>query len=151
MTVRPEQPADQEAIREVNRAAFGVEGEGRLVDRLRQEGLLRLSLVAEEQGRVVGHIAFSAIRLEGREVLSLAPMAVLPAFQRQGIGSALVRAGLAALALPVVVLGHPEYYPRFGFSAAHAAGLRCAWSGPALMATEPLSGELIYPDAFAEV
>ncbi len=151
MTVRPEQPGDLEAIREVNRAAFGAEGEGRLVDRLRGEGLLRLSLVAEVEGRVVGHIAFSALSLEGREVLSLAPMAVLPAFQRQGIGSVLVRAGLSWLGLPVVVLGHPDYYPRFGFSAEHATGLRCAWSGPALMATEPLSGELIYPEAFGEV
>lgn len=98
MTIRPETAADVEAIRDVNRLAFGQDDEARLVDALRGGGFVRLSLVAEESGLVVGHILFSDLPIITDvgtvPALALAPMAVLPEFQRRGIGSALVRRGL---------------------------------------------------------
>lgn len=96
--IRDETPADNEAVRSVNRLAFDQEAEARLVDALRNGGFARLSLVAEEEGQVVGHVFFSdlPITAEGGTVaaLALAPMAVLPELQRQGVGSALVRRAL---------------------------------------------------------
>jgi putative acetyltransferase len=130
--VRRERPEDFEAVRRVLEAAFGGEVEALLVERLRRRDDV-LSLVAEEEGRVVGHIMFSPVTI-GQEVpapgsvVVLAPMAVLPERQRQGIGSALIRAGLEACRqanhCAVVVLGHPDYYPRFGFRRASDFGLR---------------------------
>jgi len=164
--IRPETPADRAAVAEVNRLAFGGEAEGRLVERLHADGLVVASLVAEDAGRVVGHILFSRLPLETARgdlpAASLAPMAVRPERQGRGIGAALVRAGLAACrergCVAVVVLGHPGYYPRFGFSAALAAGLEAPWRGEALMALELVPGALAgrrgrlrYPAAFAEV
>jgi putative acetyltransferase len=148
--VRPENPNDLEAIREVNRQAFGQEDEARLVDALRDGGHARLSLVAEEGGRVVGHILFSDLPIVTQagtlHALALAPMAVLPERQRQGIGSRLVREGLRACADAghriVVVLGHPRYYPRFGFSAQLAERLKAPFSGPAFTASELVPGAL---------
>src|SRR6478735_1441522 len=123
--VRPETSADHDAIRHVNRLAFGQGDEARLVDALRDGGSVRVSLVAEAEGQVVGHVLFSDLPIltDGGTVpaLSLAPMAVLPECQRRGIGSALVREGLAVCRGAghriVVVLGHPDFYHRFGFSA----------------------------------
>ncbi|HEX5271417.1 MAG TPA: GNAT family N-acetyltransferase [Gemmataceae bacterium] len=161
--VREETPEDLEAIREVNRRTFGREGEARLVDALRDGGYLRLSLVAEEGGQVVGHILFSDLPIVTptgtRHALALAPMAVLPERQRQGVGSRLVReglrAGVAAGHRAVVVLGHPDYYPRFGFSARLAGRLKAPFSGPAFMALElvpgaldGVTGEVRYPPPF---
>src|SRR5947209_5294987 len=111
--VRVETPEDLEAVREVNRQAFGKEDEARLVDALRDGGYARLSLVAEKGGRVVGHILFSDLPIITQagtlHALALAPMAVLPSRQYQGIGSRLVREGLRACAEAgyriVVVLG----------------------------------------------
>ena len=125
------------AIRRVNEQAFGRAAEAALVDGLRAHGRVSLSLVAERDGEVIGHILFSPVRidsgLESTAGLGLAPMAVLPAHQRAGIGSLLVRAGLAECRRAghgcVVVLGHPEYYPRFGFVPASRHGL--AWEHPA--------------------
>src|SRR5215831_17208082 len=98
VTVRAETPEDREAIRAVNRQAFGQEDEARLVDALRDGGYARLSLVAEEGGRVVGHVLFSDLPIETRagtlHALTLAPVAVLPDRQRRGIGSRLIREGL---------------------------------------------------------
>ena len=148
--VRVEQPQDLEGIREVNRLAFRQEDEARLVDALRAGGYVKLSLVAVEGERVVRHILFSDLPILTSQgtlsSLALAPMAVLPARQRQGIGSRLVREGLRACTEAghriVVVLGHPDYYPRFGFSARLAERLQAPFSGAAFMALELVPGEL---------
>jgi putative acetyltransferase len=138
-TVRSEKPEDAPRIRHVNELAFGQPAEADLVDRLRHACTDSLSLVAEdyEDGAVVGHILFTPVVVEGggRRVvgMGLAPMAVLPDRQRQGVGSQLVRCGLDVLrerGCPfVVVVGHPEYYPRFGFERASAHGLASQWAG----------------------
>lgn len=140
-TVRRERPDDLAAIRAVNELAFGTAAEADLVDALRARGQATLSFVAAEGHRVVGHILFSPVTIEsGGEsggdsvaALGLGPMVVLPARQRQGIGSALVRTGLEACRDAghgcVVVLGHPEYYPRFGFTRASRHGV--TWEHPA--------------------
>jgi putative acetyltransferase len=165
--VRPETGADEAAIRHVHERAFAPSiAEARLVDELRAAGDLvaELCLVAEDDGEVVGHIAYSRARLDsGHEVLALAPMAVLPERQRGGIGSALVRESLELAARTefplVVVLGHPEYYPRFGFEpgAAHAIldpyGVPPdAWMVHLLPAHTPEARGLVtYAEAFALV
>lgn len=134
--IRTEQPEDAELIRRILVAAFGSEAEARLVERLRASGKLVRALVAEEQGRLLGHVAFSRIGIgeAAAPALALAPLAVLPAFQRLGIGSALVSAGLQQLRLlgeqRVIVVGDPAYYPRFGFVPASRFGLRCPWPVP---------------------
>ncbi|HEY8157012.1 MAG TPA: N-acetyltransferase [Myxococcota bacterium] len=127
--LRPEAPGDSRAIDAVHERAFGQPGEAALVRALRSEATPYVALVAERAGRVVGHIAFSPVSIEGGSppALGLGPVAVEPGLQRTGIGSALVRAGLdrcAALAQIVVVLGHAAYYPRFGFQPAFPRGLR---------------------------
>jgi len=155
--IRPESPDDIAAIRTVNRLAFGQADEAALVDALRDGGFGVASLVAEGADRIVGHIFFSRLPIEvGDRVIegaALAPMAVMPDRQRQGIGSALVRAGLAACRAAgiaaVVVLGHSDYYPRFGFAARAAQGLRppFADAGDAFMALELVPGSLCLRDA----
>lgn len=137
VVVREESPADVGSIAELNEAAFAGPGEGALIDALRRAGGLTLSLVAVSEGEVVGHIAFSPVEIEGPKgqvrAIGLAPMAVLPGRQGEGIGGGLVREGLARLRAAghtaVIVLGHPEYYPRFGFVRASRFGLR--WEHPA--------------------
>jgi putative acetyltransferase len=130
--IRPEEAHDAPAIHAVHRAAFPTAAEARLVDRLRASGKARVSLVAQSGDLVVGHVLFTPVSIAGHpgcdSGLGLAPLAVLPDNQRRGIGSSLVREGLAAcreLGCPfVVVLGHPAYYPRFGFQKASSLGLR---------------------------
>ncbi|HET6574089.1 MAG TPA: GNAT family N-acetyltransferase [Fimbriiglobus sp.] len=150
-TIRHETPADHEAVRQVNRLAFGQDDEAGIVEALRTGGYVRVSLVAEVAGRVVGHILFSEVPIltHGGTVpaLSLAPMAVLPEFQRRGIGSALVEKGLEACRdqgrCIVVVLGHPDFYPRFGFSPKLAETLSNPFhGGEAWMALELVPGSL---------
>jgi putative acetyltransferase len=147
--IRPETSADHEAIRHVNRLAFGQDEEARLVEALRDGGYVRLSLVAERVGHVVGHILFSDLPIITKSgtvpALPLAPMAVLPLFQNQRIGSALVRRGLDECRDQghqiVVVLGHPHFYPRFGFSAKLAAPLDSPFTGgESFMAVELAAG-----------
>jgi putative acetyltransferase len=128
--LRPETDADAAGVRAVHLAAFPTPLESRLVDALRRAGKAVISLVAETDGRLVGHILFSAVDIDGsrRQGLGLAPVAILPDWQREGIGSALIETGLArARALGydlVVVLGEPDYYRRFGFATASGMGLR---------------------------
>lgn len=150
MIIRPEIDADRPAIYELHHQAFGGEDESRLVDALRTQGYQRVSLVAEDQGAIVGHVFYSAIEIvtpaARLPVLALAPVGVLPARQNRGIGSQLIRAGLesarAAGHTIVLVVGHPPYYPRFGFSAELAQQLDCAYAGEAFMALELTPGAL---------
>ena len=135
MHIRREQISDLPGIRVVNEVAFKRLEEADLVDRLRQNCPESLSLVAVDQGRVVGHVLFTPVTLTGggQSVagMGLAPLAVLPERQGQGIGSRLVHGGLEILqerACPyVIVLGHADYYPRFGFEPASRYGIRCQW------------------------
>ena len=123
MLIRAEKENDRALVYAVNVSAFETPAEAILVDALRDQAKPVVSLVAEDNGDVVGHNMFSPASLSGDAnliVMGLGPMAVVPEHQRKGIGSALVRAGLEKCKLlgvaVVVVLGHPEYYPRFGFS-----------------------------------
>jgi len=170
LTIRPERPADEAAIRAVNDAAFGRGAEGALVDALRGSAAFvpELSLVAESGADLIGHVLFTRLQIvEGsvsHPALALAPMAVQPSWQRRGVGSALVRRGLAdARELGhgvVVVLGHPAFYPRFGFSPARPLGIRSPFDAPdeafLVLALRPgaldgVRGEVRYPPEFLEV
>jgi putative acetyltransferase len=132
--IRNEGIADIEAIRRVNEAAFGQPDEARLVDALREQATPFFSLVAEDGGAVVGHICFTPVEVGDTVILGLAPMAVSPERQNQGIGTRLVEAGLRECRRAgfgaVVVLGHPQYYPRFGFEPAAPKGLRSEYDVP---------------------
>lgn len=126
------------AIRRLNELAFGRPGEADVVDALRAAGAHTLSLVAMDADELVGHILFSPVEVQSPgadfRAVGLAPMAVLPDRQRRGIGSLLVSAGLAELQRSgheaVFVLGHPDYYPRFGFARASAVGIRWEQEAP---------------------
>lgn len=135
--VRAEEEKDWAAVHELNVSAFERPAEADLVDTLRQRAQPVVSLVAEDGGAVVGHIMFSPVSLSshpGLKIMGLAPMAVAPKHQRRGIGTALVRAGLERCKQfgfgAVVVLGHPEYYPRFGFSPSSRFGIGCEYEVP---------------------
>jgi putative acetyltransferase len=161
-SIRPEEPSDRDAIRAVHEQAFGQIEEAALVERLRRDGDLTLSLVAVRQG-VVGHIAFSRLRLleSAARAMALAPVAVLPAVQQSGIGTALVREGLRRLAASgedlVLVLGDPAYYGRFGFSTEQARDLTTPYDGPYLQALalaeagREARGPVRYAPAFADL
>ena len=132
MLIRSEELRDGAAVHEVNRLSFGREAEAALVDALRASGAIICSLVAEVDGQIVGHVLFSpAILVDGprqTEVAGLGPVAVRPERQRRGIGNALIRAGLGICREQgyelAIVLGHPAYYPRFGFRPAAPLGIR---------------------------
>ena len=167
MRIRPDTTTDHAAVRAVNEAAFGTSLEANLVEALRSKNLTLVSLVADVDGKVVGHILFSPVSLADRphlNVMGLGPMAVAPDHQRCGIGSALVREGLKRCkdvgCRAVVVVGHPEYYPRFGFAPAARHALRSEYDVPAdvFMVVELEAGALIgatglvrYDDAFGSV
>jgi putative acetyltransferase len=162
--IRPETTADHDAIRHVNRLAFGQDDEARLVDALREGGHVRASLVAVKEEQVVGHILFSDLPIvTGAGTVSsvaLAPVAILPECQNQGIGSALVRRGLEVCKEQghqlVIVVGHPHFYQRFGFSPELAAPLESPFSErESFMAVELIPGALggvtgrvVYPPPF---
>ena len=132
VSVRREREGDEPAVDALLRRAFPHPAEAELVSRLRREVRGWIALVAQREGAIAGQIFFSPVVIEGEgdpwPAIALGPMAVDPAAQRRGIGSALVRAGLAACAAAgerlVFVLGHPAYYPRFGFRLAAPLGLR---------------------------
>jgi putative acetyltransferase len=167
LVIREEKPHDREAVRLVHERAFGRTNEADLVEALHRERAAVVALVAESATNVVGHILFSPVEAAvatGKRLLGLAPLAVLPAFQRQGMGDRLVREGLLRCAAAgfdgVVVLGDPEYYPRFGFARAHLFGLRSEYDVPpeAFMALalprrslSGISGLIRYHAAFASV
>ena len=159
MIVRPEQDEDRAAVRSLVEAAFGRPKEAELVDRLREDPDLLLSLVAESEGRICGQVMFSRLASgAGLALAQLSPLAVEPAAQRSGVGGTLIMAGLQACRWRgldgVVVLGHPDYYPRFGFSADAAAALVSPFSGLAAfmaVALKPgvaLEGEVRLAAAF---
>ena len=136
--VRLEQPQDIPKIREVNERAFGQEQEASIVDKLRENCDSTLSLVALAENEVVGHVLFSPAVIEsdngGLVGSGLAPLGVLPEYQRQGIGLELVQAGVERIresGCPyIIVMGHPEYYTRFGFETASMFGIISEWEVP---------------------
>ena len=161
--VRRETTKEYGAIGRVNEAAFGRADEAELVDRLRVEGAVLASFVAEWDGRIVGHILFSRMTIEtaGGSVaaVALAPVAVTPEWQRQGVGAQLIRHGLDWLRergeAIVLVVGHPDYYPRFGFSSDRARAIASPFPPEAFMALELVAGaldgirgEVRYPSPF---
>ncbi|WP_374654210.1 GNAT family N-acetyltransferase [Phenylobacterium sp.] len=158
--IRHARPGDHAAIRTVNAAAFGRADEADLVERLRADGDVMFELVDDDGGEIVGHILYSRLWADSVSLYAaLAPMAVLPARQKDGIGKRLVAASLETAkdfgACAVIVLGHPEYYPKFGFRPDAAAKVKSPFSGsPAFMALALEEGALdapvliAYPDAF---
>jgi putative acetyltransferase len=133
--IREEHPDDVAAVREVNRRAFGQDQESNIVDALRTNGAALLSLVATVDGQVVGHIMFSPLTVaENVKAVALGPMAVAPEYQRQGIGTRLIDAGnrkIKDAGYPfIIVVGHAEYYPPFGFRRASEYGIKCEWNVP---------------------
>ena len=134
---REERPSDAASVRAINVAAFDSPAEAGLVEALHAAGAMTLALVAEDAGEVVGHIAFSPVTIARAgaapdvpsvDAIGLGPMAVRADRRGEGIGGALIRAGLDALRArghgAVIVLGHPEYYPRFGFVRASTFGIQ---------------------------
>jgi putative acetyltransferase len=161
--IRARQAADDSAIRALNQAAFGGTHEATLIEDLRSAGVVTVELVACDGVEITGHILFSRldVTLERRAVraLALAPVAVRLDRRRHGIGGALIREGLTRARQQgwqaVILVGHPEYYPRFGFSTALARKLQAPFSGDAFMALELTpdaldgdTGQVVYPAAF---
>lgn len=133
MIIRAENPGDISAIRAINNAAFSNGPEAAVIDQLRGNQAIILSLIVLEGHKAVGHILFTEAQIGLATIAALAPMAVLPEYQSKGIGSMLIQAGLEKiqkLGYPaVIVLGHPDYYPRFGFQPASRWNLHCEYSG----------------------
>ena len=163
MIVRIEDRRELPAIRSINEDAFGRPDEADLIEHLRDEGAVLASLVAQAEDRIVGHILFSRMWIDtiAGEVpaVALAPMAVMTEYQRQGIGQRLVRHGLDLMRSLgeqiVIVLGHPHYYARFGFSVEKARCLESPFPPEAFMAIElnpgaltGVQGKVRYPTAF---
>lgn len=156
--IRQARTEDAEAIAALNDAAFGTPDEARIVAQLAADGDSLVSLVAHNDREILGHIQFYRILLDGADnAAGLGPMSVLPDHQRKGIGAGLIRLGLTLMEGQgrslVFVLGHPDYYPKFGFSAETAAPFTAPWSGPAFMGQRfgtggPASGMLTCPAAF---
>ena len=163
--IREERPDDVAAVRELNRRAFGQDQESNIVDALRANGAALLSLVATLNDRVVGHIMYSPVSVGGNvKGAALGQMAVIPERQRQGIGSKLIEAGnqnLKNADCPfIIVVGHANYYPRFGFRPASEHGIKCEWDVPDdvfmllvldQVKMEGVSGLAKYRDEFSSV
>jgi putative acetyltransferase len=168
MRIRSERQKDIQQIRYINVQAFDTEAEANLVEALRNSGISLISLVAEENGELIGHILFSPVTLgnENTSILiaGLAPMAVVPEYQNKGIGSRLIEEGLRRCKEAgydaVVVLGHPDYYPRFGFVPSVNFGIKSEYDVPdeVFMAQElnegtlaDYSGTVRYHDLFNQL
>ncbi|MFO0898410.1 MAG: N-acetyltransferase [Pirellulales bacterium] len=169
VSIRPARDGDQAALGDIHRAAFGQPLEAQLVEELASGGYDRITLVAEVEGQIVGHVLLTDLRLDlpplppnspAVRALALAPLAVAPSYQRQGVGSALVRAALDEAREQgwrlVFVLGDPEYYGRFGFTAERAAPFQCVYACAAFMAIAlhadaAPNGTLEYAPPFAEL
>jgi putative acetyltransferase len=162
--IRKEHSGDIPAIRDVNRRAFEQDQEANIVDALRSNGAVSLSLVATLNNRVVGHIMYSPAEFGHVVGAGLGPMAVLPEYQRQGVGSKLIEAGngqLKGTGCPfIVVIGHADYYPKFGFKPARPLGMTCEWDMPdnvfLLLVLDPgkmqgVSGPVKYRHEFSTV
>lgn len=163
--IRSEQPGDEAGIRSVHLQAFETDAEANLVDALRVAGVELISLVAEENGVLIGHILFSPVTINGQPgTMGLAPMAVLPHWQNKGVGTQLVNEGLKACKAAghgaVVVLGHPDYYPRFGFVPSTKFGIESEYDVPAEVfmvkelqrdALRGIAGTVKYHKVFSEV
>lgn len=169
IVIRKEEEKDYKQVYEVNKLAFQQENESILIEKIRkgENFIPDLSLVAVINNRIVGHILFSKIKIVGDSIfesIALAPMAVIPAFQKQGVGSELIKKGMAkAKELgfdSIIVLGHKDYYPKFGFERASKWNIKCPFEVPeeAFMAIELTkkalkgkAGTVKYPDEFMEV
>jgi putative acetyltransferase len=160
MVIRAEAAQDADSVRHLLRAAFAGEAKATLVDELRADGDILLSLVALDQtARVVGYVAFPRLSVAGNPCAGLAPVAVAPEYQQRGIGRTLIEQGMSVLKQRgeklVFVLGEPAYYARFGFDGKMAAAFTSDYSGPYFMACRaegaPTSGAVRYPSAFARL
>jgi putative acetyltransferase len=166
LVIRERRPSDDDAIKRVVDQAFGRDAESGLVEALRGSDLAAVELVATEENEIVGHMLMSALSVfvddEPVPSLALAPLSVRPDLQGTGIGTALIDVGLDVARVrewqAVLVLGDPEYYPRFGFSAEAASHLDAPYSGEAFMALELVEGALdgedglvVYPAPFTRV
>jgi putative acetyltransferase len=158
-TIRDAQAHDHAAIAELNTRAFGQPDEAAIIARLRADGDVMMELVAVVEGQVIGHVVFHQVRVFGKlAAIGVGPMCVDPWIQREGVGKELLGNGLAFLQEKgvslIFVLGHQDYYARFGFSSAATADFEGPFKGnPAFMALRlrygpPMSGRLLYPDAF---
>jgi len=152
MNIRKEIDSDKEKIWKVNVESFETEAEANLVNALRDSKILFISLIAEEDEEIVGHILFTPVELigddSGLKLMGLAPMAVLPGFQKKGIGSQLVKTGKEKCSTQgydaIIVLGHPDYYPKFGFIPSVKYGIKSEYDVPdeAFMVLELKEGSL---------
>ena len=151
--IREEEPDDKQAVFRVNELAFERKDEAQLVDVLRAAGSVTLSLVAIDGDELVGHVLFSPAEIKGEDgssmpIVGLAPIAVAPGHQKKGIGGMLIREGISKLKETghqlCIVLGHANYYPRFGFQQADLLGIHCQWDVPSevFMVLEIVSGSL---------
>jgi putative acetyltransferase len=162
LTIRAEQPGDRAAVRALHCAAFGSGDEGDLVDALRDQGAVILSLVATEQEHIVGHVLYSRLTIDGQDVgaSALAPISVDPSRRRRGIGTRLIEEAHRRLCARgeslIFVLGEPGYYARFGFTTETARPFRTPYDGEymqalRLSADAPASGRVAYPAPFARL
>ncbi|MEQ9316668.1 MAG: N-acetyltransferase [Henriciella sp.] len=156
--IRPARAEDADAIMALNDAAFGTPDEAKIVAQLLADGDSLASLIAHNDREILGHIQFFRIQINGENIgAGLGPMSAKPGHQKQGIGRGLIKLGMTMMEGQgrqlVFVLGHPDYYPKFGFSPEVAARYQAPWSGPAFMGIElspaaPRTGTLTYPKAF---
>ena len=162
MLIRQESRTDYRKIRELTDSAFGSSEESQLIDKLRTASKVLLSLVAEEEGELIGHILFSRIQIDGPEpceVVALAPMCVSSVHQKKGVGGALIQQGLRILRqrgeAAVFTIGGKRFFPKFGFSVELAKQFQCEYAGDSFFAQElqpgwieNKSGTVVYPEAF---